>query len=113
MSITASARIRGLDIPCPPVTAPLPGPLGPSAVPFHTAEESVATTLSTPAFTCPTTPPDLISMQPCGSSPTVHGLLAVAMPTACGLQVVNQLPISLPPQLAGPFKQTSCDQPVE
>src|SRR5262245_7681550 len=112
MSRTTMLRIRGDAIPSPPVTAPMPGPAGPSAVGFHTAA-SDATRSFTPAATGPTTPPDLTSMQPCGSSPTVHGLEAVAMPTGWGLQVVIQPPTSEPPQFAGPFRQTSCDQPVE
>src|SRR5262245_44608291 len=113
MSRTTIPRIRGLDIPWPPVTAPLPGPAGPSAVLFHTAEGSFPTTVVTPCDTGPWATPVLMSMQPCGSSPTVQVSGALAMPTDCGLHVSSQFLMSLPLQLAGPFRQTICDQPVE
>src|SRR4029453_11940773 len=64
MSRTTIPRIRGLDIPCPPVTAPLPGPAGPVAVGFHTAEESCPTTVVTPLAHRPRTPPGLAVEAP-------------------------------------------------
>src|SRR5688572_11555781 len=113
MSRTTIPRMRGVDIPWPPVTAPVPGPAGPSAVGFHTADGSLLTTVVTPWDIGPWATPVLMSMQPCGSSPTVQASGALAMPTGCGLQVSSQVLTSLPLQLAGPFRHTICDQPVE